>query len=184
MRDIIVIAGCAATGKRTVGSALAKALGVPFLDYSEFLLRAGAAWLEGEEVVIDKRKAREAFKGLMGPAVVSGIYAADFIERRRIRLIAVLRVHPRVLFYRYIIRGYGLRKAIDNVMSEYLDVCLSMALKRARERVVQINATFCTPEQVAMRIMRALQGQRVFDPVSWLSEVRGPGDLRAMRLHG
>lgn len=184
MSEIIAITGCAATGKKSAGRALAGHIGSGFLDYVEFLIERGAARLEGGEVVINAERAREAFRGLRGTYVVSGIYALNYIDPRRVRLTVVLRAHPRVLFYRYIMRGYGLKRAVDNAMTEYLDVCLSMALKRTPGRVAQIDATFYTPEQVAARAMRALGGEAVFDEVNWLSEIRGPDDLARIRLHG
>lgn len=184
MPEIIAITGCAATGKKTVGSAIARAIRARFIDYIEYLESKGAVTFEKGEAVIKERKAKEAFKSLNGVQVVSGIYALNYIDPRSIRLTVVLRVHPRVLFYRYIMRGYSLEKAVENVMTEYLDVCLSMAMRKTPGRIAQINATFCTPDQVAARAIKAVNGETVFDEVNWLSEINDPNDLKRIRLHG
>ncbi len=184
MPEVIAITGCAATGKRTAGSAIARAIGARFVDYLEYLKDKGAVTFEDGEAVIEERKAREAFKSLKGAHVISGIYALNYIDPRSVRLTVVLRVHPRVLFYRYIMRGYPLEKAVENAMAEYLDVCLSMALQKTPGRVAQMDATFCSPDQIAARTIKAVNGELVFDEVNWLSEINGPDDLKRIRFHG
>lgn len=179
---IIAIVGCPATGKSVVAEALSKMLQIKHIDYSEYLLRVNAAKLINNEVVIDESKAK-FFLNRIDKAIVSGVYALDYLELNKIKGVYVLRCNPKILFYRYLKRNYSFEKIKNNMSSEYLDVCLKMALEKVDyEKVNQVDTSNDEPYYTAMRIYKSIQnGIKIFDKVDWLSQIYRPFDLIFLR---
>jgi len=178
---IIGITGCPATGKKTVGTILASLLGYRFIDSGPFLLERGAATSNGDTIEFNGNY-RAEMRSLTAGTIVAGLFLPELVGRSKLDYMIVLRCDPRVLYCRYVQRNYDLKKIRDNLTSEYLDHCLQSALKVVgRAKVVQVDATFSRPEEIATNIRDALAaGDVPFEPVDWLSEVKEPRDLLMM----
>ncbi|MGC8569178.1 MAG: AAA family ATPase [Nitrososphaeria archaeon] len=179
---LIVLEGCPATGKSEVGRALASLLSMPHIDYAQYLLEKGAADVEGDEIVINEREARDLLKDITS-GIVSGIYSLEYLDPEKVYMAYVLRCNPRILLYRYLLRGYSLSKIRDNLGAEYLDLCLKMAIERVSiDKVSQLDVSYTTPQYAALRIYDSItRGRRIFDRVDWLSQIRSPFELIFIR---
>ncbi len=182
MKKHIIIAGCPATGKKTIAANLSKILKVPYLEYSSFLMSANAASIMGNDIIIDESKAEEALDGLRGRHIIAGTYALRLVDPQEVISAIVIRCNPFVLSYRYLMRNYDLKKIRENLTAEFIDSCLAEAFELlGDENVMQIDSTFETPESAAIRIGNALKsGSSLFDEVDWLSHIRNPKQLKMM----
>ena len=181
-KGIIVIGGCPATGKSVVGKIISEMLSLEHIDYAYYLLEKKAAKILDNEIVIEEAKAKKILKE-KDEAVVSGVYALDYLDIRKVKSVYVLRCNPKILFYRYLQRDYDLDKIKNNITSEYLDICLKMALEKAgHEKVNQLDVSNDEPHYTALRIYFSLKnGYRIFDNVDWLSQVSRTFDMILMK---
>jgi broad-specificity NMP kinase len=181
-KGIIVIGGCPATGKSVVGKILAEMLSLEYIDYADYLLKMKAAKIINNEIVIEEAKAKRILKE-KDEAVISGVYAFDYLDVSKVKSVYVLRCNPKILFYRYLQRDYNLEKIKNNITSEYLDICLKMALKKmGYEKVNQLDVSNDEPHYTALRIYYSLKnGYMIFDRVDWLSQVSRPFDMLLMK---
>jgi broad-specificity NMP kinase len=184
MKKFIIIGGCPASGKRTIGLNLSMVTGIPFLEYSSYLLAAGAAMVVKGEVVIDESKAEDVFDGLTGEHIISGTYALRLVDPDEVSRVIIIRCNPFVLFYRYLIRNYELVKIRENLTAEFIDKCLSETLELIeKERVMQVDSTYETPYTIAIRISRALKSNYpIFDKVDWLTYIDNQNKLKRLMV--
>ncbi len=182
VKKYIIITGCPGTGKKTIAAELSGILNIPFFEYSSFLLGADAASLKDNKIIINKKKAEKALDSLRGKHIISGTYVLRLVDPQSVINAIVIRCNPFVLFYRYLIRDYDLRKIRENLTAEFVDRCLAETIELLdRESVMQIDSTFETPESAAIRIGNALKsGSSLFDEVDWLSHIRNPKQLKMM----
>ncbi len=181
-KGIIAIVGCPATGKSVVARALAEMIHTEHIEYSEYLLKINAARLNNDEIVIEDKKAKNVL-GKLEEGIVSGVYALDYLDSKKIKNVYLLRCNPKILFYRYLVRNYDLEKIKNNLTSEYLDVCLKMALEKVGpQKVNQVDASNDEPSYIALRIYSSIKnGFKIFDKVDWLSQISRPFDLILMK---
>jgi len=181
-KGIIAIVGCPATGKSVVGNELAKMLHVEHIDYADYLLKINVAKVMHNEIIISEVKAKNALKKI-NKGIVSGVYALNYLDSKKIKSVYVLRCNPKILFYRYIVRNYDLEKIKSNMTSEYLDICLKMAFEMVEDQKVnQVDTSFDEPRYTALRVYNSIKnGFKIFDRVDWLSQVSRPFDLFLMR---
>ncbi|MGC8557925.1 MAG: AAA family ATPase [Nitrososphaeria archaeon] len=184
MKKFIIIGGCPATGKKTIGLNLSMVTGMPFLEYSTYLLDTGAAMVIKGEVIIDESKAEDVFDGLTGKYIISGTYALRLVNPDEVSRVIIIRCNPFVLFYRYLIRNYELVKIRENLTAEFIDKCLSETLEIVGEkRVMQIDSTYETPYTIAIRIVRALKSNYlIYDKVDWLSYIGDQNKLKMLMI--
>lgn len=184
MKKFIIIGGCPATGKKTIGLNLSMVTGMPFLEYSSYLLDAGAATIVKGETVIDESKAEDVFDGLTGKHIISGTYALRLVNPDEVSRVIILRCNPFVLFYRYLMRNYELVKIRENLTAEFIDKCLGETLALiGKERVMQVDSTYETPYMIAIRIDRALKSNYlIFDKVDWLSYIDTQNKLKRLMI--
>lgn len=184
VKKYIIIAGCPAVGKKTIASELSIIMGIPFLEYSSFLVEAGAARRANSEIIIDKKRAEEAFDSLHGRHIISGTYALRLVDSAEIISAIVVRCSPFVLYCRYMVRNYELLKMRENLTSEFVDTCLAETIELlGRGKVMQIDSTFETPHLAATRIYNALKnGSFIFDEVDWLSYINNYRQLKKLML--
>ncbi|MGC8661549.1 MAG: AAA family ATPase [Nitrososphaeria archaeon] len=184
MKKYIIIAGCPAVGKKTIAAELSAMMGIPFLEYSSFLLEAGAARRANGEIIIDEKRANEAFDSLSGKHIISGTYVPRLIDPAEVISAVVVRCSPFVLYCRYMVRNYDLLKIRENLTAEFVDTCLAETVEfLGRENVMQIDSTFETSRSAAGRIYNALKsGSFLFDEVDWLSYINDCGQLKKLML--
>ena len=178
MRVVIGITGCPATGKKTVGRILAATLNMRFVNEDSLLRKHGA--LIGDEIIIEK--GREVFlrEAKKGNVIISGLFLFTLLDLKYPDLVVVLRCDPRILYYRYLKRGYPLKKVKENLTAEFLDYCLVESVKAfGAEKVIQVDTTRRTPRSAAELIAKMWKGEteRKSDHVDWLSLIRSARDL-------
>lgn len=172
MSDVIGITGCPAVGKKTVGRVLASRLGFRFIDVAE-LLREEGFEVEDGEVIVDVERGRKVVEREVvgGKVVITGLYVSELLSPRLVDTIVVLRCDPRILFYRYLGRGYPLKKIRENLTAEFLGYCYVEAAKAyGKEMVSQLDTSKRTPESVARKVEKIhLTRKVIFEDVNWLS---------------
>ncbi len=167
-----MITGTPGTGKSTVGEILSKRLGAPLYNLSKLIKEKGL-YTEFDEkrdaYVVDVDKLREFFKGkenFIAEGLVAHFIPAD--------LTVVLRARPEVIVERLKPRRYSEEKLKENAEAERLAVIATEVFENPLDcRVVHIDTTDRTPEEVAELIERALKGEEVFDDVDWLEDETG-----------
>ncbi len=168
----IAITGTPGTGKSTVGKILSERLGIPVYNLSQLIKEKGF-YTEFDEkrkaYVVDLEKLKEFFKdkeNYIAEGLVAHYIPADPI--------VVLRARPEVIVERLKPRGYSEEKLKENAEAERLAVIATEVFENPLDcRVVHIDTTDRTPEEVAELIERALKGEEVFDDVDWLEDETG-----------
>jgi adenylate kinase len=175
------ITGSPATGKKTVGKALAARLKVPFLNLNDVAARAGFLMTTagGEPKLNARGFSRVAGRHLpAGAFVISGVFLAEAIPSRLLDYVVILRCNPLVLSQRYDERGYSQRKKKENLTAEFLDACLGGALEAFGDKVREVDTTGKDLRTVLKETRSALKdGKATFGNVDWLRLVKGPEDL-------
>ncbi|MEM0146308.1 MAG: AAA family ATPase [Conexivisphaerales archaeon] len=184
MKKHIIIAGCPAVGKRTIATDLSRMTGIPFFEYSSFLLSVNAARYINNEIIINEKKAKEAFDSLSSNYIISGTYALRLVDKEEVINAVVIRCNPFVLYYRYIIRNYELIQIRENLTAEFVDKCLAEAIELlGKEKVMQVDVTFETPYISAAKIGNALKSKTlIFDKVDWLSYIHDYRQLKKFMI--
>lgn len=182
MRQLrIGITGSPATGKRTLGLALTKELGLPFLSLNEVAKSGGylVPGVGGEPLLDSEALRRVAAKILpKGGYVVAGVYLAESIPTGLMDYVIVLRCNPLILARRYEERGYDEKKKKENLTAEFLDSCLEAALQSYGKKVREVDSTGKEAAQVLGEVLPTLRrGAFRVGVVDWLSLVGGPEDL-------
>ena len=182
MKKHIIIAGCPATGKKSIAANLSAILKLPYIEYGSFLMSANAAEIIDNDILINEDRAREALNGLSDKHIIAGMYVLRLIDPKDVLSAIVIRCNPFVLLYRYLLRNYSLKKIRENLTAEFIDSCLAEAIELlGEENVMQIDATYETPESAAIRIGNALKrGSLLFDKVDWLSYITDPKQLKIL----
>lgn len=180
----IGVTGSPATGKKTISSRLAEALGVPYIDLNEAAESSGSVLgrdpLDGD-LVVDVGSLSRAISSLLpeGGFVVSGVYLAEVVPARLLDRVVVLRCDPRVLKSRYESRGYREPKVRENLTAEFLDYCLLKALRRYGERVREVDVTGKGEDEALALVLEALRAPRAkVGRVDWLSTIKDPEEAR------
>jgi adenylate kinase len=154
------VSGGPATGKKTIGRALADSLGLRFVSVIDEAMRLRAGRSIRGELEINPSK-------LYGKidtrnAVVCGHLISEVIPPKDIDFVAVLRCSPKILRERYLARGYPPKKVRENLEAEFLDIVSFETLKVFGMRKVSEFDTsrIRNPQTVVSRIVETLEGRR------------------------
>lgn len=139
----IIITGTPGTGKTSVAKALAKKLGVAYVDVKKIIGQKKVFYREKGEsektvylkklkVVLEKILAKEK------KAVLESHLLCEF--PLKVGVVVVLRCDPRVLESRLRKRRYPKRKIRENLLCEALDYCTVKAEENYR-KVIDVDAT-------------------------------------------
>jgi len=112
--------------------------------------------------------------------LVEGHLAPYVLDSSHVKLAYVLRCDPDELLSRLMKRGYSESKALENVASEILGVCLWEAVDRfGEDKVAEVDTTSRAPEQVVKEMAAILDGRlkRVVGRIDWLSKISEQGRL-------
>jgi adenylate kinase len=180
-RSRVGITGSPATGKKTVGKALAARLDVPFLSLNDVARRAGfvARARAGEPKLDTRGFSRVANRYLpQSGFVLAGVLLAEAVPARLLDYVVVLRCSPLVLAERYRERGYPEMKRKENLTAEFLDECLGEALIAYRRKVREVDTTGKDLQAVVGEVGATLKkGDFPVGRLDWLSLVKGPEDV-------
>jgi adenylate kinase len=163
----ITITGTPGTGKSTVAKLLAERLKLPLFELSR-LVREEKLYSELDDernaLVVDPEKLKSYFENrnaFIAEGLVAHLIPAD--------LLVILRASPETVRKRLAPRNYPPAKVEENVEAERFAVIATEALENPlAERVIHIDTTNRTPEQVAELIERAVKGEEIFEDVDWL----------------
>ncbi|NPA87018.1 MAG: AAA family ATPase [Candidatus Diapherotrites archaeon] len=153
----IGIAGVPGTGKTTVSEILSKRLGIPVIHQSDYF-----------SGLVSLKAVRTKFWWLLQrykDVIIEGHLLCDV--KLPLDYLFILRTRPDVLMGRLEERGYSKEKIDENVLAEALDYCLQRAEERY-DRIIQIDTTETSPELVAERIIRCINGDCQSDEVDWI----------------
>ena len=137
------------------------------------------------EYVLDVERLSLSLKSHALPSdlcVVSGTLIPYVVPPELTDLVVVLRASPKVLYERYIARGYDRRKISENLIAEALGVVLDEAIRRyGEDHVHEIDVTDLSPDDVASEISDAFEGgtTRVYR-IDWLEECSSDDVLRGI----
>lgn len=178
----IIVTGTPGVGKTVVGKLLAKKTGFTFLSLGDLVRkerlhkgfdRRARSYLINEPAV--RRNLERYLDDNRRRGLVFETHAVGSILRKTRGTVAVvLRLDPAVLTKRLRARNWPKLKIWENVEAELIDVSLYDCLKfLGKKRVVEVNATGKSPEEVVRQILRALSGKRGWSLISspnWLGK--------------
>jgi len=158
----IGITGNPGTGKKSVGSSLAKSLGYDFLDLNELAIEKGSIIDEDEHgYIADLSLLRKFAKKVINEKsiVIVGHLLPFVISKREIELVVVLRCSPFELEKRYLSRNYSRKKINENIASEILGICAYEALNKfGKDRVAEFDTTKKDVIKVVEEIFKVIKG--------------------------
>ncbi|MGC8555835.1 MAG: adenylate kinase family protein, partial [Conexivisphaera sp.] len=163
---LVGIAGAPATGKKTLGTALAALMGCRHATVLELAREMGAVLgfdAASAEYVVDTdvMRSRMELEPPRGLCALSGVLVPAVLPRSRALLVVVLRSSPAVLLPRYLERGYPPDKIRDNLLAEALGVTLDEALRVYGEGLVhEVDATARDPSSLAAEVRDVASGFR------------------------
>lgn len=151
---IIAITGTPGVGKTTVSKLLAQRLGHEYVNLRSYAIEKGIGEMKGDELEVEVDELAYNFeRDFRGENVVVDGHLSHFLNAD---VVVVLRVHPRLIEERLKERGYPKEKIGENVEAELVDVILVEALEE-NERVLEINTTGKTPEEVVDEILKLIE---------------------------
>ena len=165
----ITITGTPGTGKTTVSNILSQKLGIPVYHLSE-IVKEKILYSEydrkRESFIVDIEKLREFFSNKEN-FIAEGL-VAHFIPSN---VLIILRANPETIRKRLKKRNYNKSKIEENVEAEKFAICATDALEeKSSERVLQINTTNRSPEEVVDLIIKGIRGEEIFEDVDWLED--------------
>lgn len=181
MARVIVVTGTPGVGKSVLATRLARELGLEFVDLGKVVkawgLHSGYDTVR-RSYMIDEALVRRNWPKIVGNGVVMATHFLATGPRLRSPTVAfVLRLDPLALWRRLRARGWGRRKAWENVESELLDSCYFDAVRvLGKRRVVEIDTTGKSASQTFREALGLVQGKakgrgrrvdwlRVYDPI-------------------
>jgi adenylate kinase len=186
---LIVITGNPGVGKHTVAKIVAKKLDLKLIDINKVAIKNNAI-IKKEKIgyVVDLRKLSSLLRTeLTRKSLVVGHLAPYVLKKRDPTLVIVLRRSPYELEKVYVKRGYKEQKAINNMSSEIIGVCLYDAIKRfGKNKVAEVDSTAKKAGSVASKIASILNGKskRSVGKIDWLSLIVKNDDLPRFFMYG
>jgi len=162
----ILIAGTPSVGKTTIAKELARVIEYDYIDVAKIIidekLYKGMDRDRGS-LIIDIHKAKKFFSSFLSKIekAVLDSHVVDIFPKHLISKVIVLRVHPLLILKRGIMRGWPIKKSIENAQAELLGVCLSDALHfYGEEKVWQVDCTCRSVNDIIIEILEILRGEK------------------------
>ncbi len=154
---IILLTGTPGVGKTVVAKRFSEKYGFKYFDLNEYSKKFIIAYDESRDTnIVDIDKLRNEIYKEIDPSMnyiidghISHFLNGDFV--------IVLRLNPEILYERLLSRGYNLRKILENMESEILDVCLSESIEiHGMDKVFEIDVTGKDVEDICDTIYRII----------------------------
>ena len=165
----LTITGTPGVGKTTVAEKVASLIPLKLFEISKLVKERrlySSFDKRRDSYVVDVKKLRSFFeneKEFLAEGVVAHYIPSD--------ILVILRLNPAELERRLRERGYSEEKVIENVEAERLAVIATEAFENPPSpRILHINATGKSPEELANLIIRGIKGEEIFDEVDWLED--------------
>lgn len=175
----IVITGTPGVGKHTIGKEFAKKSKLDIIDINEVAKNSGLLEKNDESNDVDTEKLQEILKGkISNKCIIIGHLAPYVLEKDKISTVIVLRRSPYDLIKVYNERGYSNKKSKENASSEILGVITYDAKNQFQDKVVQINVTENSIQEVLEKAESIVSGNTNSEEVDWLDLVTKNNDLK------
>ncbi|MHA7734294.1 adenylate kinase family protein [Nitrosopumilus sp. S6] len=173
----IVITGTPGVGKHTIGKELAKKSKLDVIDINEVAKNSGLFEKNDESNDVDTKKLQEILKEkISNKCIIIGHLAPYVLEKEKINKVIVLRRNPYDLIKVYNERGYSDKKSKENASSEILGVITYDAKNQFQDKVIQINVTEKSIQEVIEKIESIISDNS--EEVDWLELVTKNNDLK------
>jgi adenylate kinase len=177
-RQAIIVTGTPGTGKTTFAKKLAKEIGADYVPLTKFVserkLYTGFD-RERESRVVNLARVHASLNRLLlqarRPTIVDTHIPEGIVPKGLVKLVFVLRCHPKLLEKRLGKKKWKQNKIRENVLAEMLDVCLINAVKWfGLSRVVQLDTSHISVNKcVATAKQTLIQPARRKVKVDWIA---------------
>ncbi|QDI89150.1 shikimate kinase [Candidatus Nitrosopumilus sp. SW] len=175
----IVITGTPGVGKHTIGKELAQKLKLDVIDINKIAKNSGLLEKNDESNDVDTERLQEVLKEkISSNCVIIGHLAPYVLEKDKISKVIVLRRSPYDLIKVYNERGYSDKKSKENASSEILGVITYDAKNQFQDKVVQIDVTERSIQEVLEKVESIISEDMDSDEVDWLDLVTKNNDLK------
>lgn len=177
-RQAIIVTGTPGTGKTTFGKKLAKEIGAEYVALTQFVserkLYTGFD-RERRSRVVNLARVHASMSRLLLQTrrltIVDTHIPEGIIPKDLVKLVFVLRCHPKILERRLSKKKWKQSKIRENVLAEMLDVCLINAVKGfGLSRVVQLDTSHISVNKCVTTAKRFLiQPARSKVKIDWIA---------------
>ena len=180
----ILITGTPSVGKTTIAKELAKNIEYNYIDVAKIII--DEKLYKGEDrdrgsIIVDTNKARRFFSSFLSKIekAVLDSHVVDIFPKRLISKVIVLRAHPLLILKRGIMRGWSIKKSIENAQAELLGVCLFDALRfYGEEKVWQLDCTCRNIDDIILDILEILKEKdKAKKNIDWLTILEEKNEL-------
>ncbi len=180
LRKCVIVTGTPGTGKTKFSRKLAKQVGAKYIPLTGYVSRHKLYTgidRERKSKIVNLALTREKLSKLVSEGkaltVVDTHIPGGIVSKRLVRLIFVLRCHPRILESRLKRKGWSASKVSENVLAEILDACLTSAVEYyGWDRVIQLDTSRVSVNKcvaAARRILR--QPTKKGGAVDWIADL-------------
>ncbi len=175
----IVITGTPGVGKHTIGKKLSQKLELEIVDINEIAKNSGLFEQNDESNDVDTEKLKEILgEKTSNKCIIIGHLAPYVLDNEKINIVIVLKRSPYDLIQVYEERGYSDKKSKENASSEILGVITYDAINQFQDKVVQINVTGKSIQEVLDKVESTISGSMDSEEVDWLELVTKNDDLK------
>ncbi len=167
LRKVVIVTGTPGTGKTTFSRRLAKEIGANYIPLTEYVSRhrlyAGFDRERGSRIVnVSQTYAslRSLLSRSSGFSVIDTHIPEGIVPKEMVKLVIVLRCHPRTLEDRLRRKNWRPGKVRENVLAEILDSCFTSAVEfYGSRRIAQIDTSRANVRQSVAAAKRALRNR-------------------------